>query len=158
MIVELQRLARYTPIFWSLKIGWYHLHICIFAILQILARYPPIFRALKIGWLNLRICILAKLWYWQEICRREAAKFGANLEHIFNFAGLRIISIYRRWWYKGSPVIKSSQSIWNTISLTHPAKSYMYSITHLNHIWFDTEFQYLHLIWPYYCYTRSFDF
>ena len=31
---------------------------------------------------------------WQEIIRRESVKFGADLEHIINFAGLRIISIY----------------------------------------------------------------
>jgi hypothetical protein len=26
--------------------------------------------------------------YWQEINRQESVKFGANLEHIINFAGL----------------------------------------------------------------------
>ena len=30
---------------------------------------------------------------WQ-IYRRESVKFGSNLEHIINFTGLRIISIY----------------------------------------------------------------
>jgi len=32
--------------------------------------------------------------YWQEIVRRESVRFRADLEHIINFAGFRIISIY----------------------------------------------------------------
>ena len=32
--------------------------------------------------------------YWQEIYRHGYVKFKVNLEHIINFAGFRIISIY----------------------------------------------------------------
>ena len=32
--------------------------------------------------------------YWQEINRQDLVKFGVDLEHITNFAGFRIISIY----------------------------------------------------------------
>jgi hypothetical protein len=42
--------------------------------------------------------------YWQEIVRWHSVKFEANLEHIINFAGLRIISIYQYFrdvWFSG---------------------------------------------------------
>ena len=34
-----------------------------------------------------------KLCYYQVIVRRESVKFGANLEHITNLAGVQILSI-----------------------------------------------------------------
>jgi len=39
--------------------------------------------------------IFSELRYWQEIFRRESVKFGADLEHIINSAGVKIISLYR---------------------------------------------------------------
>ena len=42
--------------------------------------------------------------YWQEIVRRESVKFGANLEHIINFAGLREPPIFvRKYTLRNNP-------------------------------------------------------
>ena len=38
--------------------------------------------------------IITNSMYWQEINRQDSVKFGIDLEHITNFAGLRTISIY----------------------------------------------------------------
>ncbi len=38
--------------------------------------------------------IFANLCYWQENYNFSSAAFRANLEHIFNFAGFSMLSIY----------------------------------------------------------------
>jgi hypothetical protein len=50
-------------------------------------------------WDILKPAICAGCRLWQGICIRESVKFGENLEHIINFAGLRIISMYQRCWH-----------------------------------------------------------
>jgi hypothetical protein len=41
--------------------------------------------------------IITNFMYWQEIYRRESAKFGANLDHIINISEFQIISINEIW-------------------------------------------------------------
>jgi hypothetical protein len=38
--------------------------------------------------------IISDFRFWQVICNRNSVKFGADFEHILNFAGVYIISIY----------------------------------------------------------------
>ena len=48
--------------------------------------------------IHLKSNIFSELWFWQAIVRRAPVNFGANFEHIINFAGIQRISIYHHFY------------------------------------------------------------